>query len=139
MPEDNRDEDKQQIITIKDDAMYGYVNVIDKVMHKKQPYIDVLIRKKQFENGVYRIKNGYDNKLTPYRIEVLDSTKMLWLNINNDLAKSILGTDQPPIYGNYVRDLRKYLGRHDLSYTNIPILYIHYIKHLPTKVQSKLV
>jgi len=128
----------EKIITIRDDAMYGYTDVIDKIMHKVEPYIDILIRKKRFENGIYRIRNGYDNRLTPYKIEIFDSKKILWLNINNELAKAILGTDKPPIYGNYLRDLRKYLGRHDLSFVNVPIVYIHNIKHLPVKVQTKL-
>jgi hypothetical protein len=123
-------------IVIKDDFMYNYVGVIDKIMHIKKPYIEYILRKKQYPNGVYRLRN--DTRLTPYKVEIVSSRKILWLQITNELAREILGTHSPPIYGSYLRDLRKYLSRHDLSYSNQPYLYIHKIKHLPYSVQTTI-
>jgi len=137
-PIEESTQEKEHILVIREDYMYGYSDVIEKIMHLKEPYIDFLLRRKQFENGTYRIRDGRNNRLTQYYVNITDSKKIMWITMSLDMAKNILGTDKPPVYGNYLRDLRKYLGRHDLSYVTSPFLYLHKLEHVPIIVQKKL-
>ena len=142
-PQNNRkDQEEEHVIVVKDDAIYGYVDVIDKIMHRKTPYIKILLRRKAFEPGVYRIKNGQTNRLTQDEIKVLNIEPVMWISLTNEQCKEILGIDNDEKllkdYGTYLRVLRKYFSRHDMSYQNQPIMYLHHIEHINKPKQEKL-
>jgi hypothetical protein len=132
------DDDKAHIITVKDDVIYGYEDVIDKIMYRKKPYIEVLLRRKAFEPGIYRIRDGNTKKLTHDEINIIESEKIMWIHLTNEQAKTILGTDQKPIFKTYLWDLRRYFSRHEMSYMNIPEMYLHQISPIIKPVQEKL-
>jgi hypothetical protein len=133
------DDEKEHIITLKDDSIYGYENVIDKVMRRKEPHIIYILRRKQFEIGTYRIRNGQTKRLTEDEINIIGWKQVMWLNITNEEAKEILGTDKSPIFGNYTRDLRKYFSKHEMSFMNLPFLFQHIVNPVDKPVQQKLI
>lgn len=134
------DKEEDFVITLKDDYIFGYVNVIDKVMHRKQPYIIELLRRKSFPLGTYRIRNGLTKKITHDEIKIIDVKKIMWISLSNDEAKNILGVDDDPQllkdYGTYLRCLRKYLGKHDLAFMNHPVLFLHFVIPIDKPVQQ---
>ena len=139
---DRTDSKEERIITIKDDYIYGYVNVIEKIMHRKTPFINSLLRRKPFEFGDYRIRNGQTKRLTQDEIKITGWKRVMWLNLTNEEAKQVLGIDNDESllkdYGNYVRVLRKYFSKHEMSFMNIPFMYWHFICPIPKPVQQRL-
>jgi hypothetical protein len=135
--------EEEHIITIRDDALYGYNNIIDKIMHRKKPHVNILIRRKAFEPGIYRIRNGQTKRLTNDEIKIISNKRILWILLTNEEAKQILGIDNDENilkdYGAYVRALRKYFGRHEMAYQNHPYMFWHDIKPISKPVQQKLV
>jgi hypothetical protein len=131
-------DEKDRIITIREDSIFNYTDTIDKICMRKTPFITKLIRIKPFEPGKYKIRNGQTRRLTGDILEILDNQKILWIQLTSEDAKEILGADEPPIYGNYLRDLRKYWSRHEMSYQNHPIMWLHHIKGMPRPVQHKI-
>jgi hypothetical protein len=131
--------DKEEpTIAIRENPLYNYENVIEKIISGK---ITKLLRRKQFQNGKYRLKKQFSDKhfkLTPEYINILNSTKVMWIKLTSEEAKVILGTDNPPIIHNYLTDLRGYLGKHDLAMYNTPYLYLHTIEYIKRPVQRKL-
>ena len=125
-------------IAIREQPLYNYVNVVEKIQSGK---IVKLIRRHQFEPGRYRLKKVFSDKrekLLDEYIDVISSRKVMWIKLTNDEAKAILGTDLPPVYPTYVRDLREYLGKHDLAFINTPYLYVHDIQYVKKPKQTKL-
>ena len=122
-------DEKERILTFADDFIYGYTDVIEKVMHRREPFINMFLRRKQYPPAQYRIRNGFTKRMTQDEIKILSNEAVLWVNITSNQARDILGTDKPSQHsstGNYLIDLRKYLGRHDLSYANSPVMYLHH-------------
>jgi len=134
----SKEDEQQHIITIKDDAVYGYVDIIDKLMWRKKPNMHVLLRRKAFDLGTYRIRNGQTKRMTEDEITILDVQQVLWIKLSNEEAQQVLGTDQPPMYGGYLRDLRKYFGKHDMSFMNLPFMNWHTTAPVPRLMQEKL-
>jgi hypothetical protein len=131
-------DEKERIIVIREDAVYNYEHVIDKICGYKQPKIDLLLRIKPFENGIYRIRDERTKKLTPEKIEIFSNKKVLWIQLTNDQAKAILGTDKAPLFGTYLRDLKQYLKRHEHAYQNHPIMFLHNIRYITRPQQDSL-
>jgi hypothetical protein len=133
-----QEEERERIITVREDSIYGYTEVLDKICHRKEPVITKLLRRKPFEPGIYKIRDGRINRMTPERLEILSSEKVMWIKLTNDLAKQILGTNSEPLYGNYVRDLQMLLKRHENSFINHPIMFLHEIKYVPRAIQRSV-
>lgn len=126
------------VIVIREDSIYGFENVIDKMMHRMEPHINSMLRVKAFEPGIYRIRDGRTKKLTHDAIDVITNKKVGWLMLSNEEARSLLGTNKNAIFGTYLRDLRKYFSRHELAYMNHPIMFWHDFKPIPKPIQEKL-
>lgn len=137
------DDDKEHIITVRDDNVFGYKDVIDKIMHRKEPYVNLLLRKKEFPIGIYRIRNGQTKRLTEDEIQVLDIQKVMWLALTEEQVKNIMGVDRDVQllrdYKTYMRALRLYFNKHEMAFSNHPIMYLHTIKPIPRSIQQKLV
>jgi hypothetical protein len=135
-------DDEEHIIVIKDDGVYGYIDVIDKMMHRKSPFIDRIVRRKEFKLGTYRIRNGLTKRITQDEIEIIQVKKIMWIKLTNDEAREILGIDHDEQllkdYHGYLIALRKYWSRHDMSFMNHPYMYDHFIRPIPKPIQQKL-
>ena len=132
---------EEKIISIRDNPLYNYDHVIEKLTHKEQPYITKIARRRQFPNGVYRLKkqlNERRGKLLDEHIVILNSKKVLWIQMTNEEAQQILGASNKPIFGTYLNDWRRYMSRHDMAFGNIPFIYIHEIEYVKKPVQTKL-
>jgi hypothetical protein len=129
-------DDEDKIITIRDDSIYGYTDVIDKICHRRFPHINLLLRRRAFTPGRYRIRNGFTKRLTDEEIEIMSCEQVLWIQLTNDQAQQILGSDKPPIFGNYLRDLRRYFSKHDMAYANAPVMNLHIIEHVKKPIQQ---
>jgi hypothetical protein len=132
---------EEQIISIRENPLYNYSDVVEKICHKKTPYINKLARRKQFQNGIYRLKKQLTerhSKLLNEHIEILGCKKILWIKMSNEEAKQILGTDLPPIFNSYLNDLRRYWGRHEMALYNLPYIFVHDIEYVKRPVQTKL-
>jgi len=141
MPIPNND-DEEHIITIKDDFIFGYVNVIDKVMHRKTPYIIHLLKRKEFQPGRYRIRNGQTKRLTQDEFNVIKVDKIMWITLTQDESKGILGIENDDQiikdYKSYLRCLRMYFSKHDMSFVNHPFMYLHTIEPIEKPIQQTL-
>lgn len=137
-PETDQDEERERIITIREDSIYNYSDVLDKICRRKQPYITKLLRGRQFPNGVYKIRDERIKRMTPERLEILNSERVMWLKLTNEQAREILGTDEPPleIYKNYLRQLKALLKRHEHAFMNHPLMYLHEIQYIPRPIQQ---
>ncbi|MHB8153840.1 MAG: hypothetical protein ACYDG3_12400 [Bacillati bacterium] len=131
-------DDEAGVIVIREDSIYGFEHVIDKMMGREEPRITSMLRMKPFELGVYRIRDGRTKKLTHDGIEVTNSRPVGWMLLTNEEAKALLGTNNPPIFGTYIRDLRRYFGKHEMAYINHPVMFWHDFKPLPKPIQEKL-
>lgn len=141
MPQQHQTESEDtsaHIITIRDDGIFNYSDVMDKIAGRKQPQITQLLRGKPFNPGVYKVRDGRTKRMTGERIEILTWERILWIKLSNQQAQSLLGTDKAPIFGTYIRDLRRYFGRHEMAYANRPIMYLHTVRYLPRPVQHNL-
>lgn len=127
-----------RVIEIREDGIFNFSDVIDKIAGRKQPKITQLLRGKGLEPGVYKIRDGRTKKLTGEKLEILTWEKVLWIQLKNEQAQAILGTEKPPLFGTYLHDLRRYFGRHEMAYFNRPIMYLHNIRYIPRPVQHNL-
>jgi hypothetical protein len=131
-------DDEAGVIVVREDSVYGFDHVIDKMMHRSEPHINSMLRIKPFNAGVYRIRDGRTKKLTHDGIEITTNKPVGWMMLTNEEAKSLLGTSNPPIFGTYLRDLRRYFSRHEMAYMNHPVMFWHDFKPLPKPIQEKL-
>jgi hypothetical protein len=133
---DEKSDDEENILSVRDDSIYGYTDVIDKICHRRFPYIELLLRRRAFTPGRYRIRNGFTKRLTDDEVDIVSCEQVLWIQLTNEQAQQILGTDKPPIFGNYVRDLRRYFSKHDMAYANAPVMNLHVLRHVKKPVQT---
>ena len=131
-------EDEAGVIVIREDSIFNYEYVIDKMMHRREPHITAMLRIKPFEPGIYRIRDGRTKKLTQDAIEITSSKPVGWMLLTNEEAKALLGADKPPIFGTYIRDLRKYFSKHEMAYVNHPVMFWHEFNAIPKPIQEKL-
>src|ERR1700680_4461145 len=85
-------DEKERILTFADDFIYGYTDVIEKVMHRREPFINMFLRRKQYPPAQYRIRNGFTKRMTQDEIKILSNEAVLWVNITSNQARDILGT-----------------------------------------------
>lgn len=128
----------EQTISIRENALYNYDNVVQKIISGK---ITKLVRRKAFNLGTYRLKKIFSEKHTKLldeHINILSVREILWIQLSNEESKEILGTDNQPIHGSYLRDLHAYWSKHELAMMNIPFLYLHDIQYVKKPIQKVL-
>ena len=132
----SKEDDK--FITIRENPLYGYSNVLEKIQSSKIKY---LVRRQEYPVGIYRLKKQLSDKHTKTldeHVEVVSTRRILWLKLTNEDAKEILGTDGQPLYGTYLADLRKYWSRSFMAHDNVPYVWIMEIKYIKKPVQITL-
>jgi hypothetical protein len=125
-------------ITIRENPLYSYTNVIEKIQQGK---ITKIVRRKEYPLGKYRLRKQFSEKhvkLLDEHIEITSSRKILWMKISNEEAREILGAENKPIFGSYLNDLRKYWEKSFMSYGNIPYVWIMEFTYIKKPVQTKL-
>lgn len=130
--------EEEHFITIKENPLYNYTNVIDKI---KTNIITKLVRKQQYPNTRYRLRREISKghyKFTDEYVDVINSYQILWIKLTEQEAKEILGATDPPIFKNYLIDLRKYWGRSFMSYGNVPMVWILEIEYVKKPIQKVL-
>ena len=128
----------EKTISIRENPLYNYEHVVQKIISGK---ITKLVRRKQFENGTYRLKKQFSekhSKLLDEYIIITNSKKILWVTLSNDQAQDILGATNPPIFYSYLNDLRMYWSKHEMSLYNLPYMWLHEIEYVRKPVQQKL-
>lgn len=132
------EDEKAKVIVIREDSVFNYVDIIDKICMRKTPFVTKLIRIKPFEPGKYKIRNGQTKRLTGDELEILSNVKILWIKLSNEEIKDIIGAEGPPVYGSYLTDWRQYMSKHEMAYQNHPFMFLHEIRGFPRPIQHQL-
>jgi len=130
--------EEEKFITIKEFPLYGYTNVVEKI---SKGVITKIIKRQGVLPGVYRLRKQVSNKkfkLLDEHIEIISSTKTLWIRIGNSGAKEILGATSKPLFGNYLNDLSKMLHASFMKFENIPIVNVIEFRYIKKPVQMRL-
>lgn len=148
-------------ISICDEPMINYTNVIDKIMHRKEPYISLLVRRNnmfkhdndtpvdiEYPLGVdvhiiRKIRDKTTNKLTGDEIEITSSIKLLFASfaLNPEyisLIPAILGTDKPPKRGTYFHDLSTWMSTYYGAWHRPAYVYLTSIRPYKTKDEKQM-
>lgn len=121
-----------EIINISDEPMVKHTDVIDKIMHRKTPYIDYIVRRNNMflhadktpvtlenplqenEHVIRKIRDKSRRKMTGDEIEIISSRQVYVAAFGVDpelkaLVQNILGNDKEPRSGTYIHDLHIWL------------------------------
>jgi hypothetical protein len=133
--------EEEHFISIKENPLYNYQDVIEKICQRKEPHITKIAKRKPFPEGIYRLQRQLSDKhykRLDEHVEILNHYKVMWLKMDEQEAKAILGTDKPPIFHTYLSDLRRYWAKGDMAMYNLNYMFVHNIKYIKKPVQTRL-